>query len=122
MGKETRLFGQLGLGFAIEFETARSTILSRSFPILDEVQKFLAVNPSVGHLSIEGHGDDRGPDPLNERLSDDRAHAVMTYLVEHGIAPGRLSAQGFGPHRPIADNKTAEGRQRNRRVDFRLSD
>ncbi len=104
----------------IEFETAKSTILSRSFPILDEVVSFLAVNPSVQHLAIEGHTDNRGPDPLNEKLSDDRAHAVMRYLVEHGVAAERLTAKGFGPHRPIDDNRTAEGRQKNRRVDFRL--
>jgi OmpA-OmpF porin, OOP family len=106
----------------IEFETAKSTILSRSFPILDEVVKFLAVNPSVKHLAVEGHTDNRGPDPLNEKLSDDRAHSVMRYLAEHGVAADRLTAKGFGPHRPIDDNGTAEGRQKNRRVDFRVSE
>ncbi|HEY4120676.1 MAG TPA: OmpA family protein [Byssovorax sp.] len=112
--------GQITLLKPIEFETAKATILPRSYPILDEVVKFLAVNPSATHLAIEGHTDNRGPAALNERLSDDRAHSVMTYLVEHGVAPGRLSAKGFGAKRPIADNVTGEGRQKNRRVDFRL--
>ncbi len=104
----------------IEFATAKSTILSKSFPILDEVVRLLKVNPEITHLGIEGHTDNRGSDDLNEKLSNDRAHSVMRYLVEHGIVESRLSAQGFGPKRPIADNNTVDGRQRNRRVEFHI--
>ncbi len=104
----------------IEFATGRATILQKSFPIVDEVVRLVKVNPDIAHLDIEGHTDNKGSDELNERLSNDRAHAVMTYMVEHGIAEGRLSAAGFGPKRPIADNNTADGRQRNRRVEFHI--
>jgi outer membrane protein OmpA-like peptidoglycan-associated protein len=104
----------------IEFATGRATILQKSFPILDEVVRLLKVNPEITHLDIEGHTDNRGSDDLNEKLSDDRAKSVKKYLVEHGILEGRLGAQGFGPKRPIADNNTAPGRQKNRRVEFHI--
>ncbi len=104
----------------IEFQTGRATILSKSFPILDEVVRLLKVNPDITKLAIEGHTDNRGSDELNEKLSNDRAHSVMKYIVEHGIAADRLTAAGFGPKRPIADNNTNDGRQRNRRVEFHI--
>jgi outer membrane protein OmpA-like peptidoglycan-associated protein len=104
----------------IEFATGKATILQKSFPILDEVVRLLKVNPDIKLLAIEGHTDNRGSDQLNEKLSNDRAHSVMKYLIEHGIDAGRLSAAGFGPKRPIADNNTNEGRQRNRRVEFHI--
>ncbi|HVY47282.1 MAG TPA: OmpA family protein, partial [Minicystis sp.] len=103
----------------IEFDTGKATIKARSFPILDEVVNFLEVTPDVT-LAIEGHTDDRGPADLNERLSDDRARSVMHYLVGHGVDAKRLSARGFGPHRPIAPNDTPAGRQKNRRVEFHI--
>ena len=80
----------------IEFATGKADILPRSFPILDEVVRLLKVNAEIAHLEVEGHTDNRGSDQLNEKLSNDRAHSVMKYLVDHGIAAGRLSAQGFG--------------------------
>ncbi|MFO0762551.1 MAG: OmpA family protein [Byssovorax sp.] len=104
----------------VQFATGKSTILSNSFPILDEVVRLLKVNPDINHLDIEGHTDNRGSDDLNEKLSNDRAHAVMNYLVDHGINADRLGFAGYGPKRPIADNATAEGRQKNRRVEFHI--
>lgn len=104
----------------IEFATAKSTILQKSFPILDEVVRLVKVNPDIAHLDIEGHTDNKGSDDLNEKLSNERAHAVMKYMVEHGVEESRLSAAGYGPKRPIADNNTADGRQRNRRVEFHI--
>lgn len=106
----------------VQFATGKATILSNSFPILDEVVRLLKVNPEIVHLDIEGHTDNRGSDDLNEKLSNDRAHSCMTYLIEHGIDAGRLAAEGFGPRRPIADNNTNEGRQKNRRVEFHIRD
>jgi outer membrane protein OmpA-like peptidoglycan-associated protein len=104
----------------IEFDFGLATIKSKSFPILDEVVRLMKVNPEIKTLAIEGHSDNRGSDQLNERLSDDRAHFVQKYLMEHGIAAGRLTAKGFGPKRPIANNDSEEGRQRNRRVEFHI--
>jgi outer membrane protein OmpA-like peptidoglycan-associated protein len=106
----------------IQFATGRADILPVSFPILNEVVKLLKANPDIKHVDIEGHTDDRGPAKLNEKLSADRANSVVRYLVGHGIAEGRLSSAGFGPARPIADNATSEGRQKNRRVEFHITD
>jgi outer membrane protein OmpA-like peptidoglycan-associated protein len=106
----------------IEFATGKATILSKSFPIVDEVVRLMKVNQDIKHLAIEGHTDNRGSDELNEKLSNDRANAVMKYLSDHGIDAGRLSAKGYGPKKPIADNNTADGRQRNRRVEFHITE
>lgn len=106
----------------IEFATNKAVILPKSFPIVDEVVRLLKVNTDIKKLAIEGHTDNRGSDALNERLSNDRAASVMKYLTEHGIEGGRLTAQGFGPKRPIADNNTVDGRQRNRRVEFHITE
>ena len=105
----------------VEFTTGKSTILVQSYPILDEVVRLLKVNPEIKHLAIEGHTDNRGSIELNEKLSADRSNAVMEYLIKKGgIAAERLSAAGFGPSKPIADNNTNDGRQKNRRVEFHI--
>jgi outer membrane protein OmpA-like peptidoglycan-associated protein len=104
----------------IEFETNSAKIRPNSFKIVDEVVRLLQVNPEIKQMAIEGHTDNKGPDELNERLSNDRANSVRQYIVDKGIDAGRLTAQGFGPKRPIADNNTADGRQKNRRVEFHI--
>ena len=70
-------------------------------------------------MQIEGNTDNVGDDNKNLKLSQDRAAAVKKYLVNKGIAEDRLTAIGFGETRPIADNKTAAGRSKNRRVDLK---
>jgi OmpA-OmpF porin, OOP family len=104
----------------IQFDTGRATIKATSNSILDEIVKLMRANPDIGHLSIEGHTDDRGAVEMNNKLSQDRAESVMKYLVDHGIAESRLEAHGFGPSRPIAPNETEAGRQKNRRVEFHI--
>lgn len=105
----------------VQFATGSARILQNSYGILDEVVRLLKVNPEITHLAIEGHTDNRGSDELNEKLSADRANSVMKYLIEKGgIDAARLSSAGFGPKRPIADNNTADGRQKNRRVEFHI--
>ena len=69
-------------------------------------------------MVVEGHTDSQGSASSNQDLSQRRAEAVRDYLVSRGIAGDRLTAQGFGPSRPIADNGTAEGRANNRRVEI----
>ena len=69
-------------------------------------------------VKIEGHTDDRGPEAFNQTLSEQRAQSVLTFLVEKGVTPDRLSAIGYGMSRPVDTNETAEGRRRNRRVDL----
>jgi len=103
----------------IFFDTARSRVQPRSFGLLDEVAEALKARPAV-RVRIEGHTDSRGSRKTNTKLSAARANAVRDYLIAHGIEADRLDAMGFGPDQPIDTNKTAAGRERNRRVEFVL--
>lgn len=100
------------------FDTGRATIKKESFPLIDEVVGALKDHPEIAELRVEGHTDSRGAKAFNMKLSQNRADSVMKALIERGIEPARLSAQGFGPTVPIGDNATEEGRQQNRRVQF----
>ncbi|APR86992.1 Outer membrane protein A precursor [Minicystis rosea] len=106
----------------IEFEFDKSTILPVSYPILDEMVSLLHANPTIKSVSIEGHTDNQGTPEYNQHLSEDRANAVMAYLVKKGIAQGRLTAKGFGLTKPRATNDTDDGRQKNRRVEFHITE
>ena len=104
------------------FATDKDVILKKSFPVLDALTHTLKSMALIKKVLVEGHTDNKGKEDHNIDLSDRRAKSVMRYLVEHGIAAGRLEAKGFGPTRPIADNKTNKGRALNRRVDFKITD
>jgi outer membrane protein OmpA-like peptidoglycan-associated protein len=106
----------------IQFDTGKATIKQGSYPIVDEIVKLLKANPDIKRLSIEGHTDDRGALEMNMKLSQDRADSVKNYLAEHGIDAGRLEAHGFGPTKPLETNDTDVGRQKNRRVEFHITD
>jgi OOP family OmpA-OmpF porin len=106
----------------VYFDTARATIQPRSFPVLQAVADAMRARSDVRRLSVEGHTDDRGNAELNVDLSVRRATAVMLWLASHGVEPQRLEAHGYGPTRPFTDNRTREGRERNRRVEFRVVD
>jgi len=101
----------------IFFRTGKAEIMSKSFPLLDEVALALKGRPTM-RVRIEGHTDSRGNRLLNTRLSQARADSVRTYLAGHGIGPDRMEARVFGPDQPIETNKTAVGREKNRRVEF----
>ena len=103
----------------VYFATGRDTILSKSYPLLNEVALALRDNPTFT-VSIEGHTDSQGAANVNQTLSQKRAEAVRRYLIDQGIAPTRLQAVGYGEDRPIEDNRTAEGRAANRRVEFHI--
>lgn len=104
----------------IFFQTNAATIMSKSYPLLDEVALALKSRPNL-KIRIEGHTDARGNRTLNTRLSQARADSVRSYLVGHGIDADRLEAKGFGPDQPIETNKTAAGREKNRRVEFMIT-
>lgn len=106
----------------ILFEFGSNKIDPRSFPMLDEVAKVLAANPSVGPVLIEGHTDNVGPKAFNLDLSRRRAKAVEDYLEGKGIKKERLRSDGFGMDRPIVPNDTPINRAKNRRTEFRLVD
>jgi OmpA-OmpF porin, OOP family len=103
----------------IEFEFGKSVIKAVSFPILDEVVDLMKSRSTI-KLGVYGHTDNHGADALNMRLSKERAAACKNYLINHGIAAGRLESQGFGPTQPVADNNSEAGRAKNRRVDFKI--
>ena len=98
----------------------QATILEASFSLLNEVAAVIQKNPHIKKIQIEGHASSEGGADHNQRLSDDRARSVMAYLAGHGVPKERLVARGFGVDRPIADNDTPEGRERNRRVEFNI--
>jgi OmpA-OmpF porin, OOP family len=104
------------------FETGKTVVKPASFPLLDEAAAVLKDHPELKRVVVEGHTDDRGGTAFNQKLSEGRAKAVRAYLVEKGIAADRLDAKGFGEARPIADNKTAEGREANRRVELMVAE
>jgi len=101
-----------------EFDSARLTAGSRAE--LDKIVQGLKGQPSMG-LIIEGHTDATGPDAYNLKLSKQRAAAAKDYLVSQGIEASRLSSEGYGESKPIASNKTKEGRAQNRRVEFKVT-
>jgi OmpA-OmpF porin, OOP family len=106
----------------VKFKTGSATILPESDVILDAVQKIMDEHPEIKKVRIEGHTDNRGGAAYNNGLSKRRAAAVVKWLTSHGIDKSRLTSQGFGFQRPIATNKTEEGRQENRRVELHIVD
>lgn len=104
----------------IQFEVAKATIKPESFSLLDEIVQVFKDNPHILLVAIEGHASKEGSAVFNRNLSDARAKAVRQYLVDHGIAETVLTAKGYGFDKPIADNETEEGREKNRRVEFNI--
>ncbi|WP_437595959.1 OmpA family protein [Sorangium sp. So ce590] len=93
---------------------------AQSFAVLDAVVSALMLHPEIFKVEVAGHTDNAGPADLNRALSQRRAEAVVAYLTRKGIDPKQLVARGYGPDRPIDDNRTAKGRQKNRRVEFTI--
>ncbi len=104
----------------ILFVTGSAKLQSKSFKGLNDVAKIMQENPNM-KIAIDGHTDNVGSDELNQKLSDNRSNSVMNYLVSKGVDASRITAAGHGETMPIADNKTAAGKQQNRRVELKLS-
>jgi OOP family OmpA-OmpF porin len=102
----------------VYFETNSAKLKPESSETLDKAAASIKGFPDVKIL-VAGHTDSVGSDAYNLKLSAARANAVMEYLVAHGVPRTQLAAGGFGEKEPIADNKTAEGRAKNRRVGLR---
>lgn len=103
----------------IAFATGSDKLTAGSSKVLDKAVAVLKEYPDV-HLEVQGHTDNTGDAAKNRDLSRRRAESVKAYFVKKGIAADRLEATGFGPDRPVADNATAAGRAKNRRVEFRV--
>lgn len=103
----------------ITFASGKSTIMPVSKTILDKVIESLKANPEVNIL-IVGHTDSQGNDDYNQKLSQNRAQAVKTWLVENNISSTRVKVVGKGESEPVATNDTADGRAKNRRIEFEV--
>lgn len=106
----------------VHFATGRASIESSSDSLLDAVASTLRFRSDIRLVVVEGHTDNVGAPERNQALSEERAAAVRTALVERGVAPDRLVVEAYGESRPIASNDTREGREMNRRVVFRIVD
>lgn len=102
----------------LEFDLGKSTIRAKSYASLNRVASLLMEKDFS--LKLAGHTDNTGGRELNLRLSKDRAESVKAYLVSQGANASRIEATGYGPDQPISSNKTATGRQENRRVEFTI--
>lgn len=101
----------------IHFATGKAEILPESRPIIDEIVALLKKRPAL-RVGVEGHTDNTGTPAANKVLSEARAKAVAAAVAAAGISTGRLVAVGFGQERPVADNRTDDGRAKNRRVEI----
>ncbi len=104
----------------ILFKRADATLDAKSRPTLNRLVEIVNACPGLKIL-VEGHTDAEGIPERNQPLSERRAAAVVDYLVEAGVDSGRLDSAGYGAERPIADNETAAGRAKNRRIEFRVT-
>jgi outer membrane protein OmpA-like peptidoglycan-associated protein len=102
----------------IYFETDKAIIKPESYPILDAIAATLQGNPDILLIEIQGHADERGDDDHNDKLTDDRAHSVMNYLVDKGVEKERLRAKGYGERKPIDPGHNENAWSKNRRVEF----
>jgi outer membrane protein OmpA-like peptidoglycan-associated protein len=106
------------LSGGVLFASAKYDLLPNAQSNLSQVAEALAKSDPDSKIQVAGYTDSQGGQTYNMELSQHRAEAVRTYLVSHGVASDRISAQGFGPSQPIADNNSAEGRADNRRVEI----
>jgi outer membrane protein OmpA-like peptidoglycan-associated protein len=103
----------------IFFDVDKYDLKSKSIPELEKIVRFMQENPNI-RVEISGHTDNSGQPSYNKQLSEKRALAVFHYLTQKGVPSSRLSHIGYGQDKPLADNTTEEGRQLNRRIEFRI--
>jgi OOP family OmpA-OmpF porin len=102
------------------FDFDKSIIKPEAAQILDRLVAFMNEN-RASRVALSGHTDSIGTEAYNLKLSDRRWMSVRDYVVKKGVEGGRVSGQGFGESKPIADNKTADGRAKNRRVEIKVN-
>jgi OOP family OmpA-OmpF porin len=103
----------------IFFDLDKFDLKPKSLPELQKVIRFLQENPKI-RVEVSGHTDNSGSSEYNKQLSQKRALSVYNYLTQMGIAENRIIPIGYGPDKPVASNESEEGRQQNRRIEFRL--
>jgi outer membrane protein OmpA-like peptidoglycan-associated protein len=105
--------------YEIAFKPGSAVLLPKAKLILDTVVTYLNVNTGV-NVTVDGHTDNTGTDKINDPLSLKRAEASKAYIVSKGVAADRMTTTGFGSKQPVADNKTAAGRLKNRRIEIKI--
>lgn len=105
----------------VNFDFNLAKLRPESTPVLEKAAALLKAKPSLG-VEVQGHTDAVGDDASNQKLSEARAESVRSWLTAHGVEAKRLSAHGYGRSQPVADNGSAEGRAKNRRVELRRTD
>jgi len=118
--KKEELKVEVGKSIVLEgivFETGKAAITTESEKNLELAYNTLSQNPEI-EVEIRGYTDDVGKRSMNMKLSQQRANAVKAWLVNKGITASRMTAKGFGPDSPVASNATADGKQKNRRIEF----
>jgi OOP family OmpA-OmpF porin len=103
--------------YGVLFDFNKSTLQPTSDAVLQQVADLLAKDKAL-KIEVQGHTDNVGGDAYNQTLSEARARAVMDWFTKHGVAAARLSSNGYGKTKPVADNNTDEGRAKNRRVEI----
>ena len=106
----------------IFFESNSSNIMSKSFALLNDIAQVLNQHIYLKKVMVGGHTDATGDDQYNLELSERRAQSVRVFLIGAGVAEERLDAKGFGETEPLVSNKTRDGREKNRRVEFKIID
>ena len=119
MDLEKMVAGSVAVLNNIFFDVDKFELKEKSSPELQKILRFLKENPRV-RVEIGGHTDKSGSATHNRELSDKRARSVYAFLVQHGIDQTRLIPVGYGPDHPISSNDTDAGRQKNRRIEFRI--
>lgn len=107
------------IGKTIIFRINSAILLPEGETVLNRVAAILHEDSTVA-LEVGGHTDNVGPEHVNRVLSEQRAKAVVEYLISQGIAAERLTPRGYGASRPIAESATDEGRQQNRQIEFSI--
>lgn len=102
----------------VQFAVSSAVILPESTGLLSEIAEVMIQNPRIRKVEIQGHTDNTGTPDRNKTLSEERASAVLDWLVAHGVASDRMTSRGFGQSKPLAPNVTAQNRAKNRRVQF----
>jgi outer membrane protein OmpA-like peptidoglycan-associated protein/tetratricopeptide (TPR) repeat protein len=103
----------------ILFETGKAILTPGSFTELNRLLNIMKENENM-KIEISGHTDKTGSEPLNFKLSENRAKAVLDFLVQNGINQARIESRGFGSLQPVTENATPQGRAKNRRVEFKI--
>lgn len=116
MAGEIKRSGRVAV-YGINFDTGKAALRPDSEGVLSEILKLVKANP-VWKMRVEGHTDNVGRGAANQALSQQRAEAVVAWLVARGVDAARLSAVGLGDGKPLADNASEEGRAKNRRVEL----